>query len=85
MLLHDAEPDNLFSSVKTSLALLSAMTGLPWIELISQLPGNLSGDGRAEELLQALKVVETVNKNSSCLMPFIVFPILCYVPDKARG
>lgn len=77
MLLHDAEPDNLFSSVKTSLALLSAITGLPWIELIIQLPANLSGDGRAEELLQALKVVETVNKKSSCLMPFIEFPILC--------
>ena len=83
MLLHDADPVNLFSSVKTSVALLLAITGLSCIELISQLPGNFSIGGSVDELLQAVNVVETVNKNSSCLMPFIVFPILCYASDKS--
>ena len=80
MLLHDADPDNLFSSVKTNVALLLAITGLSCIELIIQLPGNLSGGGRVDELLQAVNVVEIVINNNNCLKPFMEIPILRYVP-----
>ena len=50
------------------------MTALSLIDSTSQLPGNDSCVGRAEELLQAVSVVAIATNNVSCLKFLIEIP-----------